>query len=318
MNDLPPSPPQLDDEVIVAQALVRERGVVSGDILTQPIAEARAATYRYQAFLNEDAPATDVSEHLLPTTPPTPVRLYRPSGKSGVLPAYLHVHGGGFAIGNIDTLDRWKREVAEQAGVVVVGLEYALAPEHPYPTAVEQVVAVLRWLWSEAATLHIDPERIGIGGDSAGGNAALAALLRLRDGGEPMPCFGAIVYGMLSVDHASRSHRELGDGRFGLSTERLEWFWNGYLGDVPRDDPGATPINAKLEGLPPLLLIAAALDPLLDDTLNLDRRLKDAGVPHEMTVYPGMPHGFLGQTRLLTKARDAQAEVVAAIGRHLG
>jgi acetyl esterase len=317
MTDLPPSP-QLDPEVLAAQEEFQARGLTNGDILTQPIAEARASTYRYQAFLNEGGPEAEISHHTLPTTPPTPVRLYRPKGKDGVLPAYLHVHGGGFALGNLDTLDGWKREVAEQAGVVVVGLEYALAPEHPYPTAVEQVVAVLRWLWSEAAILGIDPERIGIGGDSAGGNAAMAALLRLRDAGDRLPCFGAIIYGMLSTDHDSASHQELGDGRFGLSSARLDWFWTQYLGSTPREDAGAVPQNAPVEGLPPLLLIAAALDPLLDDTLRLDQRLTEAGVPHSLTVYPGVPHGFLGQTALLSKAREAQAEVVAAIRRHLG
>jgi acetyl esterase len=317
MTDLPPAP-QPDPEVLAAQEIFRQRGLANGDILTQPVAEARATTYRYQAFLNEGGPEAEISNHTLPTTPPTPVRIYRPKGRPGVLPAYLHVHGGGFAVGNIDTLDRWKREVAEQAGVVVVGLEYALAPEHPYPTAVEQIVAVLRWLWSEAANLGIDPERIGVGGDSAGGNGALAALLRLRDGGEWQPRLGVIVYGMLSTDHDTPSHHELGDGRFGLSTARLDWFWERYLAGTPRDDAGAAPQNAPVEGLPPLLLIAAGLDPLLDDTLKLDQRLTEAGIPHELKVYSGVPHGFLGQTGLLTKARQAQADVVAAIGRYLG
>jgi acetyl esterase len=313
-----PSSLQPDPEVLAAQVSLREHGVASGDVLSQSIAEARAATYRYQAFLNEGGPAADVTEQVLPTTPPTPVRLYRRQGQAGLLPAYLHVHGGGFAIGNIETLDRWKREVADQAGVVVVGLEYALAPEHPFPIAVEQVLAVLDWLRREGPALGIDPAHIGIGGDSAGGNAALAALLRLRDAGGWQPRFGAIVYGMLSTRHDSPSHRALGDGRFGLSTDRMEWFWTQYLGETPRGDAGAEPLHATLQGLPPLLLIAAALDPLLDDTLDLDRRLAEAGVPHALSVYPGVPHGFLGQTRLLTKARQAQAEVVAAIGQHLG
>jgi acetyl esterase len=318
MNDLPPQPGALDPEVLAAQATIRERGLTNGDVLRQPVEQARAETYRYQAFLNEGGPAARTTDHTLPTTPPTPVRLYRPDGQDGVLPVYLHIHGGGFAIGNIDALDRFKREVAAEAGVVVAGLEYALSPEHPYPTALEQVLAVLRWLQTEAANLGIDPLRIGIGGDSAGGNLALAALLRLRDEGGPQPLFGAIVYGMLSTAHGTPSHQTLGDGRFGLSTEKLDWFWSAYLAGQPRDDAGATPLNARLDGLPPLLLLAAALDPLLDDTLNLGRKLDEAGVPQRTVVYSGMPHGFLGQTALLAKAREARGEVVAAITRHLG
>ncbi|MBO1076524.1 alpha/beta hydrolase [Roseomonas marmotae] len=318
MNDLSPTDPhQPDAEVLAAQDMLRERGLGSGDVLTLPIGEARAATYRFQAFLNEGGPETETAEHSLPISPPVRVRLYRPRGVAGTLPAYLHVHGGGFTVGNIDSMDRWKREVADQAGIVVVGLEYALSPEHAYPTAVEQVVAVLRWLQTEATALGIDPGRIGLGGDSAGGNAALAALLRLRDAGDPLPRFGAIVYGMLSANHESASHRAFGDGRFGLSTERMEWFWTSYLGGTARDDAGAVPLHARFEGLPPMLLLAAGLDPLLDDTLEFGRRLTAAGVPHEMKVYSGVPHGFLGQTRLLTKARQAQGDVLAAIARYL-
>jgi acetyl esterase len=318
MNDLP-QPLQPDAEVIAAQATIKAHGLANGDVLRQPMDEARAITARYQAFLNEGGPEVDITEHELPTVPPTPVRIYRPKGSTGTLPVYLHVHGGGFAIGDINTLDRWKREVTVASGAAVVGLQYALSPEHPYPTALDQVMAVLQWLRKEAAALSLDVDRLGIGGDSAGGNLALAALLRLRDGHQTLPRFGAINYGMLSSNHATPSHRDLGDGRFGLSTEKLEWFWTQYLGGdaALRSHPDAAPLSAKLEGLPPLLVLAAALDPLLDDTLNLDRRLAEAGVPHETKIYSGVPHGFLGQTALLEKARQAQADVVAAIGRYL-
>ncbi|MBO1078570.1 alpha/beta hydrolase [Roseomonas haemaphysalidis] len=317
MNDLPQAP-QLDAEVLQAQARIRERGVANGDMLRDPPAKARADTGRYQAFLNEGGPAADITEHVLPTTPEVRVRLYRPRGQDGVLPVYLHIHGGGFAFGSLDTADRLKRELAEEAGVVVAGLDYALAPEHPFPTALEQVLAVLRWLHTEAALLRIDPLRIGIGGDSAGGNLALSSLLRLRDEGGPVIGFGAIVYGMLSTAHQTPSHLQLGDGRFGLSTAKLDWFWDAYLAGTGRDDAAVRPLDAPLEGLPPLLLIAAALDPLLDDTLALDRRLTNAGVAHEMVIYDGMPHGFLGQTALLEKARNARSRIAASLRRFLG
>jgi acetyl esterase len=317
MNDLPPTP-QLDAEVLQAQARLREAGVANGDMLRDPPAKARADTARYQAFLNEGGPGADITEHLLPTTPKVRVRLYRPRGQDGVLPVYLHIHGGGFAFGSLDTADRLKRELSEEAGVVVAGLDYALAPEYPFPTALDQVLAVLRWLHTEAANLRIDPLRIGIGGDSAGGNLALSALLRLRDEGGPAVSFGAIVYGMLSTAHDTPSHTQLGDGRFGLSTAKLDWFWNAYLAGTARDDAAVRPLDAKLEGLPPLLLLAAALDPLLDDTLALDHRLTEAGVAHETVVYDGMPHGFLGQTALLEKARDARGKIAAELKRHRG
>ncbi|PWC28431.1 alpha/beta hydrolase [Teichococcus aestuarii] len=305
-----------DAEVAAAQARCREAGVANGDVLTQPIAAARASTQAYQAFLNAGGPQmARVEEVVLDhATPPLRLRLYHPRGGSAPRPAYLHIHGGGFAVGSLDSLDRWKREIADEADMVVVGLDYALAPEHPYPTAIHQVLAALRWLREHGAAHGIDGARLAVGGDSAGGNMALNALLRLRDAGEPLPALGVIVYGMLSARHGTPSHRDRGDGRFGLSTEKLDWFWTQYLPDPAlREDAGAAPLLADLHGLPRLLLQAAALDPLLDDTLDLGRRLTEAGVPHGMTVYEGVPHGFIGQTALLGKANAARREVVAAL-----
>ncbi|MXP64339.1 alpha/beta hydrolase [Roseomonas sp. M0104] len=308
-----------DPEVLAAQEQFQREGLAAGDVLTQPVEEARAATRRFQAWLNQGGPqVASVTEHVLGTTPPLQLRIYRPAAE-GPLPTYLHIHGGGFALGSLDALDRWKREIAAEAGMIVVGLDYALAPEHPYPAAIDQVLAALRWLRDGATEFGVDGRRLAVGGDSAGGNLALGALLRLRDAGEAGPRLGAIIYGMLSAAHDTPSHRELGDGRFGLSTAKLDWFWTRYLPDAAlRQDPAAAPLHAELAGLPEMLLQAAALDPLLDDTLNLDRRLTAAGVPHAMTVYPGVPHGFIGQTAVLEKARAARAEVVAALRRALG
>jgi acetyl esterase len=308
-----------DPEVLAAQALLREHGIAQGDAMTQPIDEARTLTRRFQAFLNGDVPAVHGIEEVVldSATPQLRLRLYRPEA-AGPLPAYLHIHGGGFAFGDLDSLDRWKREIANAAGVVVVGLEYALSPEHPYPTASDQVLAALRWLRDSATPHGVDGTRLAVGGDSAGGNLALGALLRLRDAGEAGPRLGAIIYGMLSTEHDTPSHLELGTGKFGLSTAKLEWFWSRYLPEsVQHGGMGATPLNADLRGLPPLLLIAAGLDPLLDDTLSLDRHLTTAEVPHELRVYEGVPHGFIAQTRLLSKAREARDAVVAALRRHM-
>ncbi|WP_159999222.1 alpha/beta hydrolase [Roseomonas sp. 18066] len=311
-----------DSEVTAAQARCREAGVSNGDVLTQPIAEAREKSRAFQAFLNAGGPEmAAVTEVVLETTtPPLRLRLYRPrSAGAEARPAYLHIHGGGFAIGGIDSLDRWKREIADQAGIVVVGLDYALAPEHPYPAAIEQVLAALRWLRENGAQHGIDGTRLAVGGDSAGGNLTLNALIRLRDAGEPQPLLGVIVYGMLSAQHETPSHRDRGDGRFGLSTSKLDWFWSHYAPDAAqRSDPGVAPLHAQLAGLPPLVLQAAALDPLLDDTLALDKKLDAAGVEHSTTLYEGVPHGFIGQTALLSKANEAREEVVAALKKAFG
>ncbi|MFC3127576.1 alpha/beta hydrolase fold domain-containing protein [Pseudoroseomonas globiformis] len=308
--------PALAPEVLEAQARIREAGLANGDILAPDLAEARAATKRYQAFLNRGGPEmAAISEHVLETAPPLPLRLYRPHGVDGALPIYLHIHGGGFGFGGLDALDRWKREIAEDARIMVAGLDYALAPEHPYPTAIQQVLAALRWLrGEEAAGLGVDGTLVAVGGDSAGGNLALNALLRLRDAGEALPRLGVIIYGMLSADHGTYSHKQFGGGSYGLSTAKLERFWSHYLPDeAMRQDAAIMPLRSELAGLPPLLLQAAALDPLLDDTINLEHKLQAAGVPHALTIYQGMPHGFIAQTALLSKARAARVEVTAAL-----
>ncbi|QEI07881.1 alpha/beta hydrolase [Pigmentiphaga aceris] len=310
--------PTLAPEVKEAQAQVKAAGIAASNVLTQPLAESRETNRIFQRFLNEPVPDVGriVEHELTHLAHPVKVRLYYPaSTASAALPAYLHVHGGGFAQGDINSLDRWKREIANDAGIVTVGLEYALSPEARYPVAIEQVIGALKWLRDQADVLGLDAERIAVGGDSAGGNLALNALLRLRDEADAFVKTGVIVYGMLSANHDSDSHRDLGDGRFGLSTEKLNWFWDQYTDS--RQDPGVAPLYADVSNLPPLLLLAAALDPLLDDTLNLTKRLGSAGQKIVPRVYPGVPHGFIAMTRILPQARQARDDVVAHLKQHL-
>lgn len=308
-------------EVTAAQEALKAAGIGAANILAQPLAEARETNRIFQRFLNVPVPDVGhIVEHRLDhLAHPVNVRLYYPtSERSGPLPAYLHIHGGGFAQGDINSLDRWKREIANEARLVTVGIEYALSPEAHYPVAIEQVIGALRWLRDQAATLGLDGERIAVGGDSAGGNLALNALLRLRDQNDDFVKTGIIIYGMLSADHDTPSHQTLGDGRYGLSTEKLAWYWERYAGDAARlQDPGVAPLYADVSHLPPLLLLAAALDPLLDDTLNLARKLDAAGQPTEPRIYPGVPHAFIAMTRILPQAREARDDVIAHLKQHL-
>lgn len=315
-----PSPPAFAPEVLAAQALVKQAGIVQANVLATPLAEAREKSHTYQAFLADPAPEVgEVVEHTLHHLQvPVTVRLHYPTAsRTAALPAYLHIHGGGFVQGDIDSLDRWKREITLDAGIVTVGIGYALSPEAPYPVALEQVLGALKWLRDEASSLGLDPERISVGGESAGGNLALAALIRLRDADDAFVKAGIIIYGMLSADHDTPSHKTLGDGRFGLSTERLEWFWSRYV-EQPEQlrDPGVAPLYADVTGLPPLLLQAAALDPLLDDTLNLARKLEARGEPATVKIYPGVPHSFIGMTRILPQANEAREDVIAFLRQH--
>ena len=304
----------LSPEVQAAQALGREAGVGTPNVLTTPLDQVRRQARGYQIWLAGDVPEVGrVVEHRLDHLPvPATLRLYYPAGSEGkALPLYLHLHGGGFAHGDLETLDRWKREIANEAGIVTGGLEYALAPEARYPVGVEQVLGAVRWLHGNAAALGLDAGRLSLGGESAGGNLTLAAAQRLRDAGEPLLRAIALIYGMLSARRDTPAQQELGDGRFGLSTDKLDWFWRQYVADEAQlQDPGVAPLLGSVQGLPPAILQAAELDPLLDDTKDLAQALREAGAQPWQKIYPGVPHSFISMTRILPQAQEARSDLV--------
>lgn len=223
------------------------------------------------------------------------VRLYYPSASTAPQPALIYVHGGGWAIFSIDTHDRVMREYAARAGMVVIGVDYALSPEAKFPTALEQVAAVVRWAHKEAAALGIDPARLAIGGDSAGGNLSIATALKLRDEGR-----GDLLRGMLLLYAAFQ--RECSDDaahRYGgpaymLTREEIGVFWSRYLRD-PKEasNPLASPALARLEGLPPVHLTIPECDVLTEQSLAMIDRLRAAGVPVDFKLYAGATHSFL-------------------------
>ncbi|MNL45893.1 putative acetyl-hydrolase LipR precursor [compost metagenome] len=166
--------------------------------------------------------------------------------------------------------------------------------------------------------MGLDASRLSVGGESAGGNLTLAALQRLRDEGDAFIKTGVVIYGMLSARRDTASHDAYGDGRFGLSTEKLDWYWRQYVADAAQlTDPGVAPLHADMNGLPPLILQAAALDPLLDDTLDLANKLFATGAAPMLVVYSGVPHSFIGMTRLLPQAQEARADLIHALKRNL-
>jgi acetyl esterase len=175
-----------------------------------------------------------------------------------------------------------------------------------------------RWLRSEARSLGLRDERLALAGDSAGANLALSAALSLRDAGEAMPAVLALFYGCYAPDFDTDSHRRLGDGRFGLTTARMQWYWQGYVGaDLEQVPVSAAPLKADLEGLPPLYLNLAALDPISDDTRRLAQRLTQAGVRHTLKEWPQTGHGFLQMTRDVEVARRAVEDTARFLAAHL-
>ena len=187
------------------------------------------------------------------------------------------------------------REYAARAGVIVVGVDYALAPEQRFPKALHQVIGVVRWLGGHAARLGLDPARIALGGDSAGGNLSICAALALRDAGEPRRVAALLlIYPAFDRECSPESMRRFGGPGAVLTAEEVDWFWNNYVGDLDvRDEPLACPLRARFEGLPPVCMTIPECDVLTEQSLEAAQRLRAAGVAVELTVYPGATHSFI-------------------------
>lgn len=231
-------------------------------------------------------------------------RLYVPPGVGERSPGLLYLHGGGWVICSPDTHDRLTRELAVGIGARVVSLAYALAPEHPYPAGLDDCVDAARYLGAHGDRLGIDPGRLLIGGDSAGGNLSAATLLRLKS--EPGAAFrGAIyLYGAYAIDYDTPSIKAWGDRDLILSRKSMDWFRAQYLPDGVKPDPFVSPLRGDLSGLPPAILLVGTLDPLLSDSELFADALRKVGVAAELHVYPDGPHAF-AQFFALDMATDA-------------
>jgi acetyl esterase len=218
------------------------------------------------------------------------VRTYRPAS-DGPLPGYLFVHGGGWSQGTIDTAEVECGPVAESVPAVVCSVEYRLAPEHPFPTPLEDCVAAYEWFLAHLGELGVDPARVAIGGTSAGGNLAVATCLVARHRGLPMPMFQWLEVPGLDLTLGSPSVRENGEG-YGLTAEALDEYAGRYAGTEHRSDPLVSPVLADdLSDLPPTVVLTADLDPVRDDGERFVARLHRAGVPAVALRVLNHPHG---------------------------
>jgi acetyl esterase len=243
--------------------------------------------------------------------------IYPASGsKSSSLPVLLYFHGGGFAMNGIDTHERVMRLLGLRAGAAVVGVGYHLAPEHRYPCQLNEALIALDWVLDEADSLGLDRNRIGVAGDSAGATLALSLMLRLRDLRRiDAVKLGLLFYGMYSTETATISHRKFGQPPFGLTSEKVNWFWDAYLpASASKTDPLAVPLLGDFTGLPHVALAAAGLDCLRDDTLNLAERLEAAGVSYSLANYERLPHSFLQQSAFVAASERALSAAAEQAG----
>ena len=249
------------------------------------------------------------------------LRLYRPAAaaEDAVLPGVVYFRGGGWVLGDLDTHDAVCRALANLAGCAVVAVAYRLAPEHKFPAAVEDAVEATRWVARMAGTLRIDPSRLAVAGDSAGGTLAAVTAISLRDAGGPPLAMQVLIYPSTDMSKASASHEQFAEG-YGLTRENILWFRDQYLAR-PEDafDWRASPLLAPdLSGLPPAYVLTAGHDPLRDEGRAYADRLHHSGVEVVYECFEGMIHGFVLMGGVIAAAQHALYRVAQALRPALG
>ncbi len=275
-----------------------------------------AARTQYQARIALMAPAADiatVTERIMQGPGgDLKLRIYRPVGQ-GPFPLLVFFHGSGFVLCSLDTHDGMCRNLCAGAQCVVVSVDYRLAPENKFPAGLDDCVFATSWVSEHAAELEGDAGRIVVGGDSAGGNLAAAAALRMRDEGGP-PLLGQLLIYPVTDYHTpgTPSYSENADG-YGLTRDTMVWFWDHYLNDPSEAaEPYASPLRARdLSGLPAALVVTAEYDPLRDEGEYYAVKLRAAGTPATTSRWDGMNHGFFFWVGRVDKAGDAMAKSCA-------
>lgn len=303
-----------------AQAVLDLLNAAPTPLKDLPPAEARAAYDRFIVPRNfEPAPIGKVEDRMIPGGEGQQrARIYWPEGDQTSLPVFLFIHGGGFVIGSIESRDPQCRLICRDANCIVVSLDYRLAPEHPFPAAPEDCWAGLQWLASHAAGLGGDPDRIAVGGESAGGNLAAGLTLRARDAGAPKLCAQVLVYPVTDMFFEQNlPSYELLDEDYFLTREQMDWYYACYAPGISQtDDMLLSPCKAEdLSELPPAQIITAEFDPLRDDGKQYGERLAAAGVPVEYACMPGMIHGYWHYGKLIDAASEALTLNIDALKR---
>jgi acetyl esterase/lipase len=286
---------------------------------TLTAAEARELFLAAREVLAPDPPPVAEIRELSapgPNGAAVPLRLYRGTATASgdTLPALVYFHGGGWVIGDLDTHDSLCRHLANAARCIVAAVDYRLAPEHKFPSAVEDCFAATSWLAEEAASLGVDRERLAVGGDSAGGNLAAVVALIARDRGAPKLRCQALLYPTVECGMTHPSYDRFAEGYL-LTRPTMKWFREHYLrGPADVEDWRASPLRAAdLSGVAPALVLTAGNDVLCDEGEAYARRLQQAGVPVQLRHFPDQVHGFLTMGKIVQAAGPALDDIAAAL-----
>jgi len=284
-----------------------EAGAAAGlpQVWEAPIEVIRGNRQSQLAFSGPVEKVTEVVNRYIPgPTADLPIRIYRPTTDTKA-PAIIYFHGGGWVLNFLDIYDASLSRLANQTGATIISVHYQKAPEHPFPIPFDDCYATLLWAIKNAEALQIDKKRIGVAGDSAGGNLASAVALKARDNGIKL-AFQLLVYPCNDRDFDTASYKEHATG-LGLTTQAMEWFWDQYLqGDAHDKNPYAIPQRATdFSALAPAIFITAQYDPLTSDSEKYAEALRRAGVTVAYREYAGMIHGFYSSMGVTPTAKEA-------------
>jgi len=277
--------------------------------------EARELYLKGRVVSNPEPPELESVEPLAIPAPAGPInaRIYTPKTPrkvNGLAPCLVFYHGGGWVIGDLDSHDVVCRKLADEGQLIVISVDYRLAPEHKFPAAVDDAIAATKWIADNAGSLGIDASRLTVGGDSAGGNLAAVVAISARDGSGPAIAGQVLIYPAIDFAMTHPSHSEP-ETSILLTHSVIRWFRDHYLnGAADVHDWRASPARARtLIGLPPAYVLTAGADPLRDEGAEYARRLKEAGVAVTYRHFPGQFHGFFTMGKLLQQANVAATEI---------
>jgi acetyl esterase len=312
-------PMALDDDAARVLEMVR----LSGRPPFEAVGPTEARTLFLRArdvFSPDPAPVAEARDMTIagPDGAPLRLRFYRGAGTSSAaaLPTLVFFHGGGWVVGDLETHDTMCRHIANAARCAVAAVDYRLAPEHKFPAAVEDCVAATLWVAENARETGVDPGRLAVGGDSAGGNLAAVVSLIARERGTPKLRAQLLLYAVLDCGMKQSSHQRFAEGHL-LTEATMRWFAEAYLREpADIDDWRVSPLRAPdLSGLPPAYVLTAGYDPLCDEGIAYARRLEASGVAVEHRHVPGQIHGFLLMGKMARAASPALDEIAAALKR---
>ncbi len=304
------------DPTVEAQAALFPHHDISDAVGTRATIKAMDEEAAANGVVRPTDPRVEEIERLIPGpagAPDVPIRIYMPKDRRQAGPGFVNFHGGGFIMGDLEIEHPRCLIMAAEGGAVAVGVDYRLAPEHPFPAGVEDCYAALQWVAANAAALKIDPTRITIGGGSAGGNLTAAVALMARDRGGPTVAFQMLFYPVID-DRCETASMKNSAGLYIWDGQNSLDMWNQYIGkERGTVSPYAAPARAEdLAGLPPAYMMTCEHDPLRDEAILYAMRLMAAGVPVELHNYPGTVHAFdfLTPSEIATRAVHESVEVL--------